>query len=317
MSVNNGDGDGDTTTTVMQRWTSRSIGSLWQHQSFYLLIRCGGQQAAYLLLYCVVFYYTLLPSIRKKCSYYLSRRFPEAGRWQQFWNSYKMNLALGKVLVDRALVGILGADKLEVKLHGKQELMDLIAQGNGVILVNSHIGCWQVAASILDFVDTPINLLIQREEGDIDRYHFEHSGSECPYRIIDPRGYLGGVLEMLQVLKRGEVLSVMGDRMLGNDKNGVEVNFMGGAVTFPFSAYKLASATGAPIVALLSHKVGGNRYAIEISPPIEVPANLGRRKEKFIPYAQEYAGMLEIFCGEHPFQFFNFFDMWQNDTVDD
>ncbi|MEA3544746.1 MAG: lysophospholipid acyltransferase family protein [Thermodesulfobacteriota bacterium] len=304
-------------TAVKQRWTSRSIGSSWQHQSFYLLIRWGGQQAAYLLLYCVVFYYTLLPSIRKKCSYYLSRRFPEAGCWQQFWNSYRMNLALGKVLVDRALVGILGADKLEVKLHGKQELMDLIDQGNGVILVNAHIGCWQVAASVLDFVETPINLLIQREEGDIDRHHFEHSGGESPYRIIDPRGYLGGVMEMLQVLKRGEVLSVMGDRMLGNDKNGVEVNFMGGTVTFPFSAYKLASATGAPIVALLSHKVGGNRYAIKISSPIEVPANLGRGKENFIPYVQEYAEILERFCEEHPFQFFNFFDMWQNDVVDD
>ncbi len=122
-------------------------------------------------------------------------------------------------------------------------------------------------------------------------------------------------MEMLGVLKQGEVLSVMGDRMLGNDKNGVEVDFMGGKVTFPFSAYKLASATGAPIVALLSHKVGGNRYAIKISEPINVPANLGRGKEKFIPYAQEYAGILADYCAEHPFQFFNFFDMWQNETT--
>lgn len=302
----------DTPTTVKQRWTSRSLGSSWQHQSFYLLIRCGGQQAAYLLLYCVVFYYTLLPSIRRKCSYYLSRRFPHAGWWQRFWNSYQMNLALGKVLVDRALVGILGAERIEVKLHGKQKLMDLIDEGNGVILVNAHIGCWQVAAAVLDFVETPINLLIQREEGDIDRLHFEHSGSECPYRIIDPRGHLGGVLEMLEVLKRGEVLSVMGDRMLGNDKNGVDVNFMGGMVTFPFSAYKLASATGAPIVALLSHKVGRNSYAIKISRTIKVPGDLGRGKENFVPYVQEYATILENFCDEHPFQFFNFFDMWQN-----
>ena len=299
---------------VKQRWTSRSLGSSWQHQSFYLLIRCGGQQAAYLLLYCVVFYYTLLPSIRQKCSYYLRRRFPHAGWWQQFWNSYNMNLALGKVLVDRALVGILGAGQVDVVLHGKQDFLDLVAEGNGVILVNSHIGCWQVAASVLDFVDTPINLLIQREEGDIDRHHFEHNGSECPYRIIDPRGYLGGVMEMLGVLKRGEVLSVMGDRMLGNDKNGVEVDFMGGTVTFPFSAYKLASATGAPIVALLSHKVGRKSYAIEISQPINVPGDLGRGKEKFIPYVQEYAEILERFCDDHPFQFFNFFDLWQNEV---
>ncbi len=299
------------TTAVKPRWSSRSIGSWWQHQSFYLLIRCGGQRAAYLLLYCVVFYYTLLPSIRKKCGYYLHRRFPDAGAWQRFWNSYRMNLALGKVLVDRALVGILGAEQVDVKLQGKQEFLDLVAAGRGVILVNSHIGCWQVAASVLDFVDVPINLLMQREEGDIDRHHFEHNGGQCPYRIIDPRGHLGGVMEMLGVLKAGEVLSVMGDRMLGNDRNGVNVTFMGGEVTFPFSAYKLASATGAPIVALLSHKVGRS-YVIEISKPINVPGGLGRSPELFIPYVQEYAEILEGFCQDHPFQFFNFFDMWQN-----
>jgi len=310
MSVRN---DHKETTTVKPQWSSRSLGSSWQHQSFYLLIRSGGQKAAYLLLYCVVFYYTLLPSIRQKCRYYLSRRFPNANGWQRFWNSYRMNLALGQVLVDRALIGLLGAEQVNVTLHGKKELMGLIAEGRGVILVNAHIGCWQVAASVLDFVETPINLLIQREEGDIDKHHFEHRGGTCPYRIIDPRGYLGGVLEMLQVLKRGEVLSVMGDRMLGNDKNGVAVNFMGGKVTFPFSAYKLASATGAPIVALLSHKVDGKNYAIKISRTIRVPGDLGRGKENFTLYAQEYAKILEDFCAEHPFQFFNFFDMWHNE----
>jgi predicted LPLAT superfamily acyltransferase len=302
----------ETSTTEKTAWTSRSIGSWWQHQCFYLMIRCGGRRAAYLLLYCVVFYYTLLPSVRRKCSFYLNRRFPAANRWERFWNSYRMTLELGKVLVDRALVGILGPGRVQVELREKQKLLDLIAEGKGVILVNAHVGCWQVATSVLGFVDTPVNLLMQREEGDIDRHHFEHAGVECPYRIIDPRGHLGGVLEMLDVLKHGEVLSVMGDRMLGDDRNGVDVDFMAGSVTFPFSAYKLASVSGAPIVVLLSYKVGPDSYEMKIYRTIRVPAGLGRRKEKFIPYVREFAETLESFCQEHPFQFFNFFDMWQN-----
>ena len=119
------------------------------------------------------------------------------------------------------------------------------------------------------------------------------------------------------MLKRGEVLSVMGDRMLGDDRNGVDIEFMGGVVTFPFSAYKLASATGAPIVVLLSYKVGPDSYEMKLYRTIRVPGGLGRGKDKFIPYTQEFAATLEDFCREHPFQFFNFFNMWQNNPDND
>ncbi len=299
-----------------REWTSRSIGSSWQHQIFYLLIRCGGRRAAYLLLSLVVFYYVLLPSVRVKCHHYLARRFPQAGRWAQFKNSYRLTLGLGKVLVDRALVGILGPGQIKGKLHDKQALLDLLAENKGLILINAHVGCWQVAMSALGGMETPINLLMQREEGDIDRHYFEHAGIECPYRIIDPRGFLGGALEMVEVLKRGEVLSVMGDRMLGNDRNGVDVDFLGGKVRMPFSAYKLASATGAPILVLFSYKTGADTYELRPWRTIHVPGGLGRGKDVFVPYVDEFAKALETFCREHPFQFFNFFDMWQNGAIE-
>ena len=301
---------------VRQEWTSRSIGSSWQHQFFYRMIRLGGRPAAYVPLYVVVFYYVLLPSVRKKCQYYLTRRFPQAGAWRRFWNSYQMTLELGKVLVDRALVGILGAGQIQVELQGKTELLEVLAEDKGVILINAHVGCWQVAMSALEFMDTPVNLLMQRENDDIDRHYFEHAGIECPYRIIDPRGDLGGVLKMVEVLKRGEVLSVMGDRMLGEDRNGVEVEFLGGRVTMPFSAYKLASATGAPIVVLFSYKTGVASYELKLYKTIRIPSGLGRGSSVFQPYVREFAETLEVFCAEHPFQFFNFFDMWQNQPSD-
>ncbi len=46
-----------------------------------------------------------------------------------------------------------------------------------------------------------------------------------PFRIIDPLGYMGGVLEMMEVLKKGEVLSIMGDRVFGSDRKTVVCKF--------------------------------------------------------------------------------------------
>jgi predicted LPLAT superfamily acyltransferase len=293
-------------------WSSRSIGAAWQHRIFYRLIRLGGRRAAYALLYFVVLYYTLLrPDQRRKSLFYLRRRFPQAGASALWAHSYRMNLELGKVLVDRAVVGILGPSAVRVAMEGKEELLALVGEGRGLILMTAHVGCWQVAMSALGVLDVPVNLLMQREEGDIDRHYFEHAGIDCPYRIIDPRGYLGGALEMLEVLKGGQILSVMGDRMLGSDQNAVSVDFLGAPVPVPFSAYKLASATGAPIAVLLSHKDGPDRYTLKLCQVIRVPAGLGRGGQVFVPYASAFAGALERFCAEHPYQFFNFFNMWR------
>ena len=68
-------------------------------------------------------------------------------------------------------------------------------------------------------------------------------------------------------------------------------------------------------MALLSYKTGPNSYALETYAVIRVPGSLGRGRERFIPYVQQFAAALENYCTAHPFQFFNFFNMWQNDTL--
>jgi predicted LPLAT superfamily acyltransferase len=39
---------------------------------------------------------------------------------------------------------------------------------------------------------------------------------------------------------------------------------------------------------------------------------MGRGSSVYQPFVREFAKSLEDFCYEHPFQFFNFFDLWQN-----
>ena len=294
-----------------QRWTSRSIGSGWQHGIFYALIRLGGRQGAYALLLFVVLYYTLFrPSVRARSGHYLKRRFPGRNFLARLWDSYRLNLGIGRVLVDRAVLGILGPGRLKVSLAGQEELEALLAEGHGLVLVTAHVGCWQLAMGSLSALDTRVSLLMHREEGDLDRHFFEHGGGSAPYQIVDPAGYLGGTLEMLQVLKHGEVLCIMGDRVMGGESGTVSVDFLGQPVELPFSPYKLASATGAPVAVIFPYQTVEGGYALQVARVIRVPEHLGRSSQAYRPYAALFAGALEQFVAEHPYQFFNFFDMW-------
>jgi predicted LPLAT superfamily acyltransferase len=295
------------------RWTSRSIGSNFQHNIFYFLIRYGGRGASYALLNCVAVYYTLFrPAIRKKAGYYLARRFKTRNPLTRLLHCYRIYVDLGKVLIDRATIGIKGVGSIDIVSRNLDKLLVLIREGHGLILLTAHVGCWQIAMAQLRSLNTPVSLLLHREEGDVDLHYFEHNGVSVPFRIIDPLGYMGGVLEMMDVLRKGEVVSIMGDRVFGSDKNTVSVNFLGGKVRFPFSAFKLASATGAPIAVHLSYKSGPTSYEFMLDRVIRVPAGLGKKEEALRPYVAQFAEALESYTQRYPYQFFNFFNMWEN-----
>jgi predicted LPLAT superfamily acyltransferase len=295
-----------------REWTSRSLGTRLGHSIFYGLIRFGGRRSAYFALYFVVFYYMLFrPSIRRRTKYYLHRRFQDRKLLARFVDSYRMSFELGKILIDRATLGILGSEKMKVTLYGRKKLLELLDRRCGFVLLMSHVGSWQVVLSALSFMDIPVNLLLEREQGNIDRHYFEYTGTKSPYRIIDPGGYLGGTLEMLEVLKKGQVLCVMGDRVSGSQKSFVNVEFLGEEASFPYSAFKLASAAKVPIVVFFSYKNGPDSYALKISKIIRVPKNLGRSGKYFLPYVSQYIEALESYVQIHPYQFFNFYNMWE------
>jgi len=225
--------------------------------------------------------------------------------------SYRLSLCFGKVLIDRAIAGILGSDRLSASFEQKEALRNLVEEGKGIIFLMAHVGCWQTALSALGYLKTRVNMVIRREEGDIDRHYFEHRSGETPFNIIDPDGYLGGTLEMINCLKKGEVICIMGDRIFGNPKNTLSIDFLGKKALFPFSAFKVASATGAPVALLLTYKKGADRFGIELAKVMRIPENMGRAGVKYSPYVSEFVKILERYTEVHPFQFFNFYDMWK------
>lgn len=303
------------------KWSARSLGSRFQHGIFYALIRLGGRRAAYLLLFFVVGWYALFSGeVARRCAPYILSRFGPGIGWRFKVRVFKMCLGLGKALIDRAVAGIAGPSALEMKFAGDglARLRGLIGEGKGLIVVMSHVGPWQASIAALERLDAEVYMLMRREEGDIDRHYHEHAGVECPYKVIDPSGYLGGAVEMVEALDHGAVLCVMGDRLFGEEGNALEVEFLGKPAPFPVSAYKVAASTGAPVAVLFARESGAGGIVMELAevlrverPPRKETARLGL--EVYRPYLERYVDALEGYARKYPYQFFNFFDMWTSD----
>lgn len=301
------------TTIANARWDSRSVGKRWQFAFFSLLIRAGGRRVAYLFMYVVVAWYVLLhPFVRRRCRHYLNRRFPTVkDPLRRLWHDYCRIEALGKSLIDRAAFGLLGPGALRVEFPEGPRLQELIDEGRGLIVLNSHVGCWQVAMSAFSYLRARVSIVMHQRAGDMDPRWFQGTDGEVPFSIIDPAQPMGGVLQMIAALKDNQVLGLMGDRVFGDDPNTLDAVFLGSPVSFPASPYRLASMQGTPIAVVFSYKTGFSTYRIELSRIIRVPAGLGRSNATYAPYLQQFVEVLEGFVAAHPWQFFNFHDMWQ------
>ena len=293
-------------------WSSRSVAGRFQHNFFYMLIRLGGRAPAYGFLRIVTLWYVLFrPSVRRRGYHYLNRRFPGLGGFQRLRHCFRHFVNLGESLVDRAAVGIIGpGSKKAVFATGRDALLELVHSGRGFILMGAHVGCWQAAMANIDFLERPVNMLLRRDTADLDRHWYEHQGGESPFRIIDPTGYLGGALEMLGALKRGEILCVMGDRELesGEQRNVDRVPFLGQEANFPVSPYALASASGAPIAVLFSYKAANGEHVMECPVIMEVPPRSELTSERgprlWRPWLETYVRCLEEYCRAHPLSIF-------------
>jgi predicted LPLAT superfamily acyltransferase len=345
------------TSVSNARWDSRSVGKRWQFAFFALLLRAGGRRLAYLFMYVVATWYVLLrPFVRRRCRYYLNRRFPEVRNpLVRLWHDYRRVEALGESLIDRGAFGLLGPGALQLDFPEGPRLRELMDEGRGLIFLNSHCGCWQVAMSALRHLRAPVSIVMHQGAADIDPHWFGlpnaprragdpfpsadgeagspngwdprprgssasagqpgaavPQGGPLPFSIIDPAQPMGGVLEMIAALKANHILGLMADRVFGDDPNTLLVPFLGAPVHFPVSPYRLASMQGTPIAVVSSYKTGFSRYRIELARIIRVPPGLGRSNAVYAPYLRQFVEALESFVSAHPWQFFNFHDMWQS-----
>lgn len=303
-----GIGSSDEVASRAPDWSERGIGKNWQHRFFDRLIRFFGKRPAYHMAYVVTFWYVLSnPSVRKRCRYYLDRRFPRRqGRVRRFLDAYHLIREFGKTLVDITALRILGKRSMVDVCSDAERILELCRQDKGFVLVSAHVGCWQVGLSNLANLQKPVSLLMvpdPRAQALLDRR---------AAKVIDPRTGLAGVVAMTQALLRGEVVAIMGDRTFGEDHNTIEAKLLGDKVFLPLSPYRLASATRVPVVVLLALRTGMKTYELRLARVIEVPPGLGRSAKEYASYAQQFIACLEEFTEEHPWQFFNFYDLWHD-----
>ena len=132
---------------------------------FETLCRLTGLKGAYALLYGVCLHYLLFdPEATKAALAYVKRRFPGSSRPRQLAQVYRLFLSQGKQLIDR-YVEISGHHLFNFNFKGLKEFYKIVNQPDqGVIMLTSHQGNWQLAMNAFETIPKKINLLMRVED---------------------------------------------------------------------------------------------------------------------------------------------------------
>jgi predicted LPLAT superfamily acyltransferase len=285
-------------------------GNRFGFRFFEAVLKTSGLRPAYGFLYPVCLHYLLFdPSVRRSAAAYIARRFPDLGKPAQLLKVYLLFVSQGKSLIDRYMHGA-NSSVFALQKAGFENL-DAIPSEQGFILLTAHIGNWQIAMTALKQMGRTVYLLMRPEDNPAVQESLRVQEENERVKIISVDGPMGGMVEAMQALERGDVVSIMGDRHYGS--RAVPVDFIGARAQFPCAAFLIAAAAHCPVVTLLSSKSGTHSYQVDIVDVFEPQWTRGETKDAQLrQWVQRFASVLEAYLEPRPLQCFLFHDIWES-----
>ncbi len=199
--------------------------------------------------------------------------------------------------------------------EGLEQLAPCLGKG-GALLLMSHLGNWEIAASLLSRQFSELRLLLfmgaKQKEG-VEAAQKEALRNDG-VRIIAMEEQEENPLlavEGIRFLQEGGVVSMPGDILHRPDQRRLQVSFLGGVAEVPAAPFVMALLAQAPLFVFFAFRTGPGHYHFTLSPPLllhKQTRNIHRKEREQVlqQAAQHYAGLLEQALRAHPFAWFHF-----------
>ena len=153
-----------------------------------------------------------------------------------------------------------------VDLEGKEIFIEALARQKGVVLITAHLGNYEMAWQYVPcyFGRQMAGVAKKMRNVRLDRL-IHKMRTRFGNKIIYKKGALP---EMMQTLRRGEMVGILMD--ISRRFDGVEVNFFGRRATATPAAAMIALRCKSPIIPAFCHRSANGKLIIRVERPIEI-----------------------------------------------
>jgi KDO2-lipid IV(A) lauroyltransferase len=236
----------------------------------------------------------------------LRRLHPQSPRRQQILEACSVYKHYAFYLIDLMYLshGPERAAEYTVTVTGSENLYRALEGGQGVLLLTSHLGNWEMGGKALAGIGKKIHVVYSPDSSDL----FEHRRSlmRGEEQVIGLGLRAGGLasLSLYRLLTGGELVALQGDRLLFD--RGLPVSFFGSPARFPQGPVRLAQLAGSPVVPIFIPMKGYKSYEIIIEAPLEMKA-----RDRTEDNLARLVSVLERYIGRYRTQWYTFRSFWE------
>lgn len=217
--------------------------------------------------------------------------------------------AFATVALDRVYFLTGKWSNFDIRLFGKELLIEKKSRNEGCFLIGAHLGSFECLRALgrNRSVDVKLVMYEQNARNVARMTRAINPGLE---QDIISLGEPDSMLRVIEQLEMGNWVGMLGDRAL-NARGLVKVPFLGGIAAFPAAPFRVAAIAGRPLVMMFGLYRGGNRYDVHVENLVDSPALPRKNRDQIIEsWVRLYADRVAYYCREAPLNWFNFFPFW-------
>ncbi len=296
----------------MTEWDGKTRGGVTGYKIFVFFIKYFGISFAYFFLKIVAIYFLLFSGKAYKVIFYYFNSIQKYSKTRSFFSTYQNFCMLGKVLVDKITILSGVPNKFTYNFDGESYLHQLVEKETGGILVNAHIGNWEIAGQLLERLNTRVNILMYDAEHQKIKQYLSNVLDQKNVGFIIIKDDISHLEQIRNALMNKEIIAIAGDRYMPGNRT-ITCDFMGKEADFPISPFYMAGKYNVPVVNVFAMKETNTHYHFFASPPrrIENFGNLKTREATLTSAVHEFVSELETMLKRYPLQWFNYYNFWK------
>ncbi len=192
---------------------------------------------------------------------------------------------------------------------GTEHLVAARDAGKGAILLTAHVGNFEIGGFFLGVIGLKVAVVYLADPSPVVERDRKAARDRLGIRSLEMKSDFSAV-KILRSLEEGYFVAIQGDRDYAG--TGRTLPFLGRSVSFPVGPFRIAAASGVPLLPVFVLREKDGTYRTVVEAPIRVEAaSRGRREEAERAAMMEFVAILERTVRENGEQWYMFSRFWE------